>query len=234
MPRFGLALFASSIVFGQTFEVASIRPANPSRGIDIIVSRGGRLTATNCTLELLIQQAYNLDRYQVSGGPAWLTSDRYDIQATPPPGSPYLRVMLQNLLADRFHLQIHRETKEGTVYALVASARPKLQPTTNPDDRPALRNGFSGDHDSPTVRFYLEGTNISMTLLAAKLSGLVRRPVSDETGLTGSYDFKFDYAEGSDDFLASAIQSALGLKLESRKGAVETLIVDHAEKPSPN
>jgi len=231
-------LFAATQL-GQEFEVASVKLANPARGIDVVVSPGGRLTATNCTLELLIQQAYNVDRYQVSGGPSWLTSDRYDVVATPPSSQPLSqedqRIMLQNLLAERFALQIHRESKEATVYALVATNKLKLQPTRNPDDRARLSSGFNGDHDSPSVTYYLQGQNISMRLFATKLSGFVRRPVSDETGLTGSFDFKFDYAEGNDyNFLFAAVQKELGLKLEPRKGSIKTIFVDHAEKPSAN
>jgi uncharacterized protein (TIGR03435 family) len=232
-------LFAAG-VFAQEFEAASVKPSNPSRGIDVVISPGGRLTATNCTLELLIQQAYNIDRYQLTGGPDWITADRYDIIATPPsssqpPSRAEQRIMLQNLLADRFHLKIRRETKEGTVYALITTSKIKLQPTKNPDDRPLLRTAFDGDHDSPTVSYYLEGRNVSMPLFATKLSGYVHHPVYDETEITGSFDFKFDYAEGNDSmFLFGALQKALGLKLEPRKGSVETLIVDHAEKPSAN
>jgi uncharacterized protein (TIGR03435 family) len=233
------AILLSGSLFAQEFEAASIKPSNPSRSIDVVVSPGGRLTATNCTLQLLIQQAYNIDRYQLAGGPAWITHDRYDVVATPPsarpPSSAEQRIMLQNLLADRFRLKIRREVKEGTVYALVGTGQVKLSPTKNPDGRPLLSSGFTGDHDSPTVNYYLQGQNVSMPLFATKLSGFVHHPVSDETRITGSFDFMFDYAEGNDSvFLFAAIQKELGLSLEPRKGPVETVVVEHAEKPSAN
>ena len=235
--RLPLAILLSVSLFAQEFEAASIKPSNPSRSIDVVISPGGRLTATNCTLQLLIQQAYNIDRYQLAGGPAWITDDRYDIVATPSaqPSSAEQRIMLQNLLADRFRLKIRREIKEGIVYALVDTGKTKLSPAKNPEGRPLLSSGFTGDHDSPTVSYYLRGQNVSMPLFATKLSGFVHHPVFDETRITGSFDFMFDYAEGNDSmFLFAAIQKELGLKLEPRKGPVETLVIEHAEKPTPN
>jgi uncharacterized protein (TIGR03435 family) len=231
----GVILLSGSL-FAQEFEAASIKPSNPSRSIDVVISPGGRLTATNCTLQLLIQQAYNIDRYQLAGGPAWITDERYDVVATArPSSSAEQRVMLQNLLADRFRLKIRREVKEGTVYALVGTGQVKLSPTKNPDARPLLSSGFTGDHDSPAVSYYLQGQNVSMPLFATKLSGFVHHPVTDETKITGSFDFRFDYAEGNDSmFLFAAIQKELGLRLEPRKGPVEMVVIEHAEKPSAN
>ena len=114
-------------------------------------------------------------------------------------------------------------------------SRKKLQPAKNPDDRPMVGSGFNGDHDSPNVTYYISGQNVTMPFLAAKLAVFVHRPVTDKTGLRGSFDFKFDYAEGNDDvFLFAALQKELGLKLESKKGPIEILVIDHAEKPSAN
>lgn len=245
----GVVLLVPGMLLCQEFEVASVKPANPGDPIDMIVSPGGRLTITNFTLQLLIRIAYGVEQFQISGGPVWVGQDRYSIVAKPPDSSqsskfsPAKRtdpppkeelLMLQALLADRFHLKLHRETKEGPVYALVVSSKgPKLQPAKNPDDRPVVGNGFNGNHDSPDVTYYISGQNVTMSILAAKLAAFVHRPVSDNTGLRGSFDFKFDYAEGGENvFLFEAIQKELGLKLESRKGPVEHLIIDHAEKPS--
>jgi uncharacterized protein (TIGR03435 family) len=143
--------------------------------------------------------------------------------------------MLQTLLADRFKLKFHRETKEGPVYLLVKGNKElKLQDAKNKDDYPwagsIAGGGIAGDG--------LAGINISMPLLATRLSWYLRRPVLDRTGLTGSYDFKFEYA--SDDPRAERIASifasvqGIGLKLEAAKGPVETVVIDYAEKPSAN
>lgn len=250
MPKFGLALFVSSIVIGQTFEVASVKPSTPQeRDISLLTYPGGRITVRNFTLKQLIEQAYGVQRFQVSG-PAWIDVDRYSIEARPPAGSESSRfspadpktpppkeelLMLRALLADRFQLKLHRATKEGAVYSLVAGNKgPNLQPAKNTKDRPWVGNGFESDPDGQRRIYYIAGQNASMPLLAERLGSFLRRPVNDDTRLTGSFDFKFTYEEdetfGS---IVTAIQS-LGLKLESRKGAVETLIVDHAEKPSAN
>jgi uncharacterized protein (TIGR03435 family) len=236
-------IFIASALFAQSseFEAASIKPANPGNGIDITISPGGRLTVTGLTLHQLIEQAYGIEKYQITGGPVWISQDGYDILAAPPvssrvPTRKEVMQMLQALLADRFHLKLHRESKESTVYALVVSSKgAKLQPTKGPNERPLVGNGYNLDHDSPDVTYYISGQNVSMPLLAAKLASFVRHPVTDETGLSGSFDFKFEYAGGNDnDFLFTAIQKELGLKLDSRKGSIEILAIDHAEKPSAN
>ena len=247
----GAILLISFVLFGQEFEVASVKAANPNDPIDMVASQGGRLTITNFKLTQLIEKAYGVEDFQISGGPVWISQDRYSIIATPPDSSqsrkfsPVKRrdpppqeelLMLQALLADRFHLKLHLETREGTVYGLVVSSKgPKLRPAKNPDDRPMVGSGFNGDHDSSTVTYYISGQNVSMPFLAAKLAVFVHRPVTDKTGLRGSFDFKLDYAEGNDDvFLFAALQKELGLKLESKKGPIEILVIDHAEKPSAN
>lgn len=249
--RIGAILVIFPALFLQEFEIASVKPANPSDPIDMVVSQGGRLTITNFKLSQLIERAYGVEDFQIVGGPVWIRQDRYSIIATPPDSSQSRSfspvrgrdlppqeelLMLQALLADRFHLKLHRETKDGTVYALVVSSKgQKLHPAKNPDDRPLVGSGFNGDRDSPIVTYYISGQNVSMPFLAAKLAVFLHRPVTDRTGLTGSFDFKFDYAEGNDNvFLFAALQKELGLKLESKKGPIEILVIDHGEKPSAN
>jgi len=142
--------------------------------------------------------------------------------------------MLQSLLATRFQLKFHRETKDASTLVLVVTGkRLKLGPPKNRDDRPLVMSGFDGDINGPRL-YYLAGQNATMPLLAQRLAQMLRRPVRDETGLAGNFDFKFNYEQDeTDSGLVTAIQK-LGLKLESRKAPVEHLVVDHAEKPSAN
>jgi uncharacterized protein (TIGR03435 family) len=143
--------------------------------------------------------------------------------------------MLQTLLIDRFQLKFHRETKEGPVYLLVRGKKElKLQNAKNRDDFPWAGSAAGG---APFAQG-IAGTNISMAQLATRLSRPLGRPVLDQTGIEGPYDFKSDYAsdDPDSDVISSILTSvqALGLKLESSKGPVETIVIDHAEKPSGN
>ncbi len=142
--------------------------------------------------------------------------------------------MLQSLLMDRFQLKYHRDSREGPIYRLVRSNRKlNMEKTKNPDGYPwagGLGGGMiTGDG--------IAGTNISMSELAFRLSRYFERPVVDETGLEGSFDFKAQYISDSPTDVASSILISiqeLGLKLESSRGPVETIVIDHAEKPSGN
>src|SRR5580700_3324093 len=142
---FGTAALACCGLFGQSalgqpaFEVASVKLSTPADNvIGLFTYPGGRITATNYTLEMLIEEAFSVQRFQISGGPRWIGDDRYSIVAKPPASSksgrsmpPYpkappdeeQRLMLQTLLADRFHLQLHRETKEGPIYTLAVGSK---------------------------------------------------------------------------------------------------------------
>jgi len=244
----GVTLLFSSL-FGQEFEVATIRPSSPRDPIgDMVVSPGGRLTITGFKLSQLIEKAYSVENYQISGGPVWVSQDRFNVIATPPESSraskfspagrrdppPEELLMLQALLAGRFHLKLHRETKEGAVLALVITNKgPKLQPPKNPDHRPLVMFGF--DNDAEGARHhYLQGDNATMPLLAQRLAGLLGRPVHNETGVAGNFDFKFSFDEDETDAAMVAAIQQLGLKLESKKAPIQTPVVDHAEKPSAN
>ena len=143
--------------------------------------------------------------------------------------------MLQTLLIDRFHLKLHRETREGPVYLLTRGSKPlKLQPTKDPKDYPWAGSLGGGGFDGGGMR----GANITMPQLAERLGLRLERPVIDQTNLTGAYDFRIEYAAESErpDLTASIITSLrnLGLKLEAGKGPIETIVIDHAEKPAAN
>jgi uncharacterized protein (TIGR03435 family) len=247
--RLAILLIAGRM-FAQEFEVASVKPSTPlERDITLATYPGGRIIVRNFTLKQLMKQAYGVERFQITGGPSWLDTDRYSIEAKPPASSESSRFspaspktppppeelrMLQSLLVARFQLKFHRETKDASILALVVTGKgPNLEPPKNRDDRPLVMSGFDGDINGPRL-YYIAGQNATMPLLAQRLAQMLKRPVRDETALAGNFDFKFNYEQDeTDSGLVTAIQK-LGLKLESRKAPVEHLVVDHAEKPSAN
>jgi len=237
------AIFASAEAYGQTagaqpaFEVASVKPADPSSRIaDLREEPGGRLTMRNMTLLRIAQNAYDKRWYWITGGPGWIDNDRFDIvtKADGDPSHEQTMKMLQTLLEERFQLKLHRETKEGTVFHLVVAKNgPKLNPPKEKDGESYV-GGLLG-----ATNHRLMGHNASLTLLARRLEDELHRRVIDLTGIKGSFDFTIDYSVDDSNpengpSIFSAMQDQLGLKLESAKGSVETLMIDHAEKPSEN
>lgn len=244
--------FAQETGNGPTFEVATVKPADlmaqDRLGIGLFTYPGGRIVANKCALDYLIEQAFDLQRFQIVGAPGWAHADRFNIEAKPPasskssqsnPNSPKLppnaeqRQMLQALLMDRFHLKYAMESKEGPVYLLVKTNRElKLLESKDKNEYPwagsVAGGAISGDG--------LRGTNITMTQLAERLSPYMGRPVIDQTGLTGAYDFKFEYHgdDRTNDLISTILTSVqvLGLKLESAKGNVKTLLIQSVQKPT--
>ena len=228
------------------FDSASIKPAQSgARGFSIR-PLPGRLSAQNVTLKQLIAEAWHIHDYQVSGGPKWADSDRYDLEAkaagaSDPPGEKQLMAMLQTLLQQRFSLTVRLETRDQAVYDLEpARGGPKLQPATDPS-APEMFRVFQ--------RHQVTSTNAPLSRLTETLSWLLGRPVYDQTGLTGRFDYKFEWApddlqlrsdespvtaEGALPSLGSALQEALGLRLLSKRGPVEIVNIEKAEKPAPN
>src|SRR4051794_30265187 len=133
---------------GWAFEVAAIKPNNSGDGRVFFQMQPGRMTMTNVTLKLLIRQAYQLQDFQITGGPGWLTSDHFDVNAkmpegfVPTPGPPEagsgpgpVQLMMRALLAERFKLGVHNETRESPIYALiVARSDGKLGPSLKKSD----------------------------------------------------------------------------------------------------
>src|ERR1700736_4824299 len=197
-----LLIAGTTLVIGHAqeapkqFEVASIKPADPNgRGMRGQMAPGGRLTANGVTVKFLIQQAYNIKEFQITGGPSWIGSERYDIstkaegegQITP----EQLRTMMQGLLADRFKLTFHRETKEMPVYALVVGKNgPKMHESERAPD--GDREG-RGRAQISLSRGQITAKGMSMTMLANQLSNRLGRNVLDKTGLTGNYDFTLEF-----------------------------------------
>lgn len=283
MRRKLLALFAvAAAACAQKFEVASVKAnhaADPR--VMIQVRPGGRFVTENTSLKMLLAFAYGVKQYQLTGLPGWAESDRYDINAkaenvTPEEAAPMtkmpsqtemeerqkkLRAMLQDLLADRFGLKVHRETKEMPVYALVVAKGGTKLLASNPDAPPLVEPppGRGGDSPKPPFRASLmrmgpgglTAQELDMPALAGQLSQILGRTVIDKTGLTGKYDLKLTWtpdqppqglppgdapppATENGPSLFTAIQEQLGLKLDSTRGPVELIVIDHVEKPSEN
>jgi uncharacterized protein (TIGR03435 family) len=233
------------------------------RIVEMMPLPGGRFNAINATLKLLISRAYGVQDYQLSGGPGWIDSDPYDIVAKTEEGSGAKWIeCLQALLEDRFKLTFHRESKEMPAYALVvAKGGPKLHESKEdcPPRPPGLPR-LPAPGETPSIpcggmlmgRNQVSGEKIAISQIATYLSRTMRRPVMDKTALTGKYDIKIEWTpdqnqvqvapgaptqsppESSGPSIFTALQEQLGLKLESQKGLVEVLVIDHVEQPSEN
>jgi uncharacterized protein (TIGR03435 family) len=223
------------------FEVATIKPAPPqSEGHTSTRMSSdtdtGKLNYTNVNLKEVIGKAYKVQQYQITG-PDWIETERFDIVAkfAPHSGADQLPLMLQALLADRFNLALHRETRELPMYALVVTKNgPKFKSSET-------ETGISSN--SSRTRWHVTA-KVTMRGFAEFLSDEAGRPVVDRTGLTGSYDMTLDWApddaSAANDSTAgpslfTALQEQLGLKLEATKGPVEMLAIDRAERtPTAN
>ncbi len=241
-----LLLFIGACVLeaqAPAFDVASIKPTRSEGRVSSIRNSTGRITMENVSLRKLTLWAYGIpdDREYALIAPDWLATERFDIQATFPADTTpdQVRPMAQRLLAERFQLKLHPESRECSIYALVvARSGPKIHPVEDGQARTSSGPG----------RF--EATKITMQKLADMLARFTGQKVVDDTGLEGVYDFTLEWspeqtkiplpedgaaAAPSGPSVFTAIQEQLGLKLEGRKGSVEVLVVDHMEKtPTAN
>jgi uncharacterized protein (TIGR03435 family) len=234
------AAFAQTTAAPPAFEVASIKVSQigkaggeGSRKENTQVSPGS-LNMRNVSLKTAIRWAWHVGDYQVSG-PDWLANERYDImaKAAGPAPDAELRLMLQTLLADRFKLAVHRQTKEMSSYALVVGKNgPKFQESHADGESSVVP-------DQKTMKVVVQRTPMSQ--LTEMLSNVLRAPVVDLTDLKGRYDVTVDLAKYILDrssteppdpvsILTRGLQDELGLKLEPRKMPIDLVVVDHAEK----
>ena len=255
-----------------TFEVASIKPATALGPMGMQANRKGgpgtadpgRYTCENCPVSWVLSEAYDLQPFQYAG-PDWLHNVRFDFAAKIPAGTTKeaFRLMLQNLLAERFQLVAHRMKKEMPVYELtVAKNGPKFGESV-PKDAP-VENGPPGklekDRDGFPVltggtsmavmpgHARIRSENQTMAWLVRMLSGQLQGPVIDATGLPAKYDFVVSWAFGENNAaggepgldpyvpaLIRALESQLGLRVVQKKGQAEVLAIDHMEKaPTEN
>ena len=235
-----LMMIVGMLMAQASFDVASVRGADPKQGsVDFRIHPGGRLSITNSTLDGVIAMAYGVKRSQMKGGPGWLATDRFNIEAKAEgePARSEMMLLLQNLLRERFALRVHPETREGVVYTLVElKGRHKYKPSTAEVSHLGLRRNTP--QHLPGVSYTIQAQRITMARFASELAGQLDAPVSDRTGLPGDFDFELDFAiddkPESGPSIFTAIQEQLGLKLVASKGPVEVLVVDRAGKPSQN
>jgi len=284
-----IALAATSMAWAQTarplaFEAASIKPADPNMPDGRIVvgmrppiggpgtDDPGRIRYPVISLQFLISQAYGLKPTGKLTGPDWMDSDFFQVEATMPPSTTgeQFRIMLQKLLEERFHLKLHRETKEAPIYSLVVARNgPRMKESKSQEDVPLPHDAFAHRPQGPpnlgpdgfpahpnvpptgagifttigTKGIRLTARQATMQSLASTLNAFARRTVEDDTGLTAKYDFILTFYRPGATLpdgealpeIFSAIQSQLGLRLDSKTGAAETLVIDHIDKtPTAN
>jgi uncharacterized protein (TIGR03435 family) len=206
---------------------------------------GSQFTARTVTTRSLIAQAWELQENQILGGPDWLNSDRYDLTAKPDmsagvPSRDDLHLMLRALLAERTGLALHEASRDMPVYSLVVGkdgSKLKVSAVTSPAQKAkTVINGHIG------------GTGMPVQYLTDMLATVLQRPVNDNTGLTGVYDFQLQWmpdetqrsvgspaaANADGPSLFQAIQQQLGLRLESKRIPTRVLVIDKIEKPGEN
>jgi bla regulator protein blaR1 len=249
---------AQSVVKRLEFEVASVKPAEPSvRVSNVLFNAGEDLTIENVPLRKIVTYAYQIRDFQLKGAPSWIDTERYDISAKTSHGddasaradskrsaddqrrtrADRVRERLRWLLADRFGLVAHHEEKEQTVLVLtVLKNGPKLSLVSTPGDR----QGVSVNDGR------LQGFAAPIALLATQLSIATGQVVEDRTSLTEKYDFVLTWTpdmeppgsergdQSAGPTIFTAIKEQLGLRLDPAKGRVEVLVVDHIERPSIN
>jgi len=226
------------------FDVVSIKPTVSNRNGGpgpFVNTTAGRLFARG-SVQFFLQYAYGVQAFQIIGGPDWMASERFDIDAKQPTGrDDFARFpqMLRPVLADRFKLTIHREPRQMPAYALRLARGGSKMIAAQPDDEPGTRGGNG----------QLVAKRMTMPALASILSRMTSRPVQERTGLDGAFNFTLMWTP--DEFqrpdplgrapvnaeapsLFSALQEQLGLKLESTRAPVDIVVIDHIERPSEN
>jgi uncharacterized protein (TIGR03435 family) len=222
---------ASSTGARLEFEVASVRsvqPPAPPHGVGLTITPG-RVEIEAATLRQILGLAYGIQRVRIIGGPGWTDFEEYTIAAKPERADAsrdQIRTMLQTLLAERFKVSLHRETREITVYKLIQANGGTTLKTAK----------AGGTLEVVPEQSRLTFSNAPLAGLVNYLANILDSPVQDETGLSGSYDFRLEVLAPTGEKLSpfTMVQEQLGLKLEATKAPVEVLVIDHAERATPN
>jgi len=267
---------SSSVAADPAFDVASVKPNRSGYNGWRVESQPGRLVGTNATAAALVRFAYELPDFQMSGGPAWLNADRFDVIANAPgdPLLPQKRLMLRRLLRERFNLVVHTETRQLPIYALtmarsdgrIGARLRRAEADCDRVDQPSVDSGVGpSPRDGPAAcgffgfapgtlfsagRGGLAFRGLTMAALAKVLIPILHRSVNDQTRLTGYFDGDFDFIaelplpppppgmpnpfDAPFGSIFAVFPDELGLKLESTKGAVEVLVIDRIDPPTPD
>lgn len=274
MRCLAMCILSASLALGQSstpaFDVASIKPAAPGAPAARIEYRpGGQFLGSNVAIVFLLEDAYGVRDFQITGDPQWMSviadgyNGRYDIaaKANQSATEPEMKEMVKTLLADRFKLKLHTETRPMSVYALVpGKGGVKLQTAKN-NGKPPGSGAIASMRPG-----WIQGNNVAMPVLVQSLSEFVDRPVIDKTNFTDAFDFRLTFTPdlvedrapspgtcpaGFTDLaeqqhlgvkpsswscpsIFDAVQDQLGLKLDFQKDPIEVLVIDHAERPSFN
>lgn len=220
------------------FDVASIKLSHAENTNWTYSSPYDGYVTENMPLADIICWAWHIRRFQLTGAPKWIEETRYDVHAKADQkitNDERMR-MVRSLLAERFHLEVKNETKPQAVYALViGKGGPRLKPNDCRFDGGSKCGGYSWGGKE------LSGTGVQLAELASMLTDSVDRPVVDKTGLSGRFDFKLHWTpeeatvyDAASPSIFTALQEQLGLRLESQRGPVEMLVVEHVEPPTEN
>ena len=242
-----VAATAAALHAQLSFEVATIRPSNTLYEGGSMGPKPGRFVAMNVAAIALITVGHNLKHNQILGGPAWMRTDRYMIEAKTPgnvEGWDELRPMIQALLADRFKLRAHRETRPRDGYALVRVNSDRVGPSMQPStlscrDPKAVRPQGSRFTCGLT---HLPGSfiagDIPISIVADVLAGVTGRVVEDRTRISGTFDVELTWAPGLEPSdlpsIFTAVQEQLGLRLQREEMPGDVLVIDHIERPTEN
>ena len=231
---FSGSLLAVMLASAATFEAASVKiNQTDSRG-DRETLNGGLVQMTNVTLRMLVRFAYRVSDPQISGGPKWIDTTRFDIVAKAGHAAERAELMdmLQPLLADRFQLKFHQETQTLPGYGITVGKNGMVA-------KPGDPNGHCG---TSTNTGEINAKACTMAELTTRLASILQRPVADLTNDSRKYDFVLRWTPdnmqsgGASDgvSLFAALQEQVGIKLESQKVPVNVLVIDRAELPSAN
>jgi uncharacterized protein (TIGR03435 family) len=240
MRILALALLATLPIAGQTFDVATLKLSPPPKENQIVINLGrwqpGRFTMENVTLSDMMKFAYSIVSGAQLAVPDWSNQVRFDIEATAPPDTkvPELRMMIRSLLDERLHLKFRREQRVLPYLALVkGKSSPKM----------SASEAVANPNPGPQVRGRISHPQMSMLGLATLLSRFERETVVDQTGLQGVYQVNLEWmpesfssqpdanaAPAERPSLFTAVSEQLGLKLESRRGPLEVLVVESASR----
>jgi uncharacterized protein (TIGR03435 family) len=232
------------------FEVASVKPNKSGARRSGVKTDPAKLTGTNATLKQLILYAYDLPGYRVSGQ-GWIETERYDVRAKAesPASKEQIRLMLQTLLADRFKLKFHHETKVLPVYWLVVAKGGFKAPGVK-EGESLLKDGPPALKPGANVIFLMQQSDLPG--FAEGLSRMAGRPVLDKTGINGQFVFYLEWTSeaslpgsastpdgpsppaDSGPSIFAALQQKFGLRLEASRAPIEILVIDHVEKPTEN